>query len=113
MFYNDQYRRKMPKTGGLTERGDVPVDELSPKTYMLYGHVHDTTDEQLMRRFIKETRLTQRTDKEGRSYHIPCQMINCFCMYSDYVPLTLDEWIENDRKRSGAGQDQPDQTLGV
>lgn len=26
-------------------------------------------------------------------------MINCFCMFSDYVPLTLDEWIEVDRKR--------------
>jgi hypothetical protein len=26
-------------------------------------------------------------------------MINCFCMYSDYVPLTLDEWIALDEKR--------------
>jgi len=24
---------------------------------------------------------------------IPCNMINCFCKYSDYEPLTLDEWI--------------------
>ena len=30
---------------------------------------------------------------------IPCQMINCFCMFSDYVPLTLDEWIQLDKKR--------------
>ena len=30
---------------------------------------------------------------------IPCQMINCFCMFSDYVPLTLDEWILLDKKR--------------
>lgn len=30
---------------------------------------------------------------------IPCQMINCFCMFSDYVPLTLDEWIILDQKR--------------
>ena len=27
-------------------------------------------------------------------------LINCFCMYSDYTPLTLDEWIENKRQRS-------------
>ena len=27
-------------------------------------------------------------------------MINCFCMYSDYTPLTLDEWIMNDKIRS-------------
>jgi hypothetical protein len=26
-------------------------------------------------------------------------MINCFCMYSDYVPLTLEEWIALDEKR--------------
>ena len=26
-------------------------------------------------------------------------MINCFCMYSDYTPLTLDEWIENNKAR--------------
>lgn len=30
---------------------------------------------------------------------IPCQMINCFCMFSDYIPLTLDEWIQLDKKR--------------
>mgnify|MGYP000959594617 CR=1 FL=1 len=30
---------------------------------------------------------------------IPCQMINCFCMFSDYIPLTLDEWIQVDRER--------------
>ena len=26
-------------------------------------------------------------------------MINCFCMFSNYQPMTLDEWIEVDRKR--------------
>lgn len=29
-------------------------------------------------------------------------MINCFCMFSDYQPMTLDEWIEIDRKRRKA-----------
>ena len=24
-------------------------------------------------------------------------MINCFCVYSDYIPLTLDEWIEKEK----------------
>ena len=33
---------------------------------------------------------------------IPCNMINCFCMFSDYQPMTLDEWIEIDRKRRKA-----------
>ncbi|MCR5092523.1 MAG: metallophosphoesterase family protein [Lachnospiraceae bacterium] len=113
MFYNEQYRRRVPKTGGFTEIEPLSVDELAPKTYMLYGHVHDTTDERLMRSFIAQTGNTVRTDKAGRTYHIPCQMINCFCMFSDYIPLTLDEWIENDRIRSGAGQDQTDQAFGV
>jgi len=71
----------------------------SPKTYMLYGHVHNTWDEELMlkARALAEQQL--RHTREGVEYHLPCQMINCFCMYSDYTPLTLDEWIEVDAKR--------------
>jgi hypothetical protein len=26
-------------------------------------------------------------------------MINCFCQFSDYVPLSLDEWIALDKNR--------------
>lgn len=72
-FYNGQYHRN--KNG-------------VPNTWMLYGHVHDTIDQQLMRQIIQKIRQTQ-----VRECEIPCQMINCFCMYSNYVPLTLDEWI--------------------
>ena len=82
--YNGQYR--------LRENGDA-------KTYMLYGHVHNTMDERLVNSFISRTRLTEVEDYSGQSRAIPCNMINCFCMFSDYVPLTLDEWIENDRIR--------------
>ncbi len=74
--------------------------EGNPKTYMLYGHVHNTFDELLVNRFQNITRSVVRPGfedpEEGR---IPCHMINCFCMFSDYTPLTLDEWIENDAKR--------------
>lgn len=83
--YNGQYR--------LDESG-------SPKVYMLYGHVHNTYDELLVNEFQKKTRECKR-----EVYHsdvprnIPCHMINCFCMFSDYVPLTLDEWIKLDEKR--------------
>ena len=28
-----------------------------------------------------------------------CNMINCFCMFSDYIPLTLDDWIRLDKGR--------------
>ena len=69
-------------------------------TYMLYGHVHNTFDEFLVDSYLKEMGRYRRTLRgyEGQ-VPIPCHMINCFCMFSDYVPLTLDEWIVVDRER--------------
>ncbi|MBR5584336.1 MAG: metallophosphoesterase family protein [Lachnospiraceae bacterium] len=61
----------------------------NPKTYMLHGHVHDTLDQRLLEQFQQITRSTMRGDAP-----IPCNLLNCFCMYSQYVPLGLDEWIE-------------------
>ena len=58
-------------------------------SYMLYGHVHNTRDELLVNHFQKIT----------RENNIPCNMINCFCKFSDYKPLSLDEWFELDTKR--------------
>ena len=79
-FYNGQYRRK--------HNGD-------PKTYMLYGHVHTTRDEVLMQKMIDMIRETSFVPiaSEHEAF-IPCNMINCFCMRSDYEPLTLNEWIK-------------------
>lgn len=88
MCYNEQYR--------LDKKGN-------PKTYMLYGHVHDTYDQRLLEQFQEITRSKKRmTLVPGGEQHemsIPCNMINCFCMYSDYEPLTLDEWIVCQEKR--------------
>ena len=84
MCYNGQYYRN--------EKGE-------DKTYMLYGHVHDTTDQRLIEQFHDITISTVRTGRDGKEMHIPCNMINCFCMYSDYTPLTLDEWIVCNRER--------------
>ncbi len=69
------------------------------KTYMLYGHVHNTFDEVLINKFIKEGSSLERPVKSGESRPTPFNMINVFCMFSDYTPLTLDEWIEVDTKR--------------
>lgn len=84
MCYNGQYR--------LDKEG-------KPKTYMLYGHVHDTMDERLLEQFQEIVRHTETVTAEGIKRPIPCNMINCFCKYSDYEPLTLDEWIAVDAKR--------------
>ena len=48
----------------------------------------------------RETKVMSRHSTEPEP--IPCNMINCFCMFSDYQPMTLDEWIEIDRKRRKA-----------
>lgn len=84
LCYNGQYR--------LDEKGN-------PKSYMLHGHVHDTQDQRLLEQFQEITRRTIVTDAQGNTRNIPCNLINCFCVYSDYVPLTLDEWIVCDLKR--------------
>lgn len=83
--YNGQYRRDK---------------EGSPRTYMLYGHVHDTRDELLVNEFIRQTRrIPYKGVGSEEIAQIPCQMINCFCMFSDYTPLSLEEWIEVDEAR--------------
>ena len=90
--YNGQYRKG--------EHGE-------PLTYMLYGHVHNTQDEVLVNRFIHLTRQTMyRARGADQAEPIPCQMINCFCMFSDYTPLTLDEWIVVDERRRARMQQE-------
>ena len=67
---------------------------------MLYGHVHNTFDEYLVNEYTKRIAQYKRPVRDSSEMvSIPCQMINCFCMFSDYVPLTLDEWILLDKKR--------------
>ena len=57
-------------------------------------------DEVLVDRFCAETKATMRKNAhQEKAQPIPCQMINCFCMYSDYTPLTLEEWVECDQRR--------------
>jgi calcineurin-like phosphoesterase family protein len=84
MCYNGQYHRD--------EQG-------RPKTYMLYGHVHDTHDQRLLEQFQEIMRNTKAVGPDDVARNIPCNMINCYCGYSDYTPLTLDEWIACEEKR--------------
>lgn len=82
--YNGQYREN--------KQGD-------PLTYMLYGHVHDSHDEKLLREFCSSYRNTRVQNCDGEEHFLTSNMINCFCMYSDYTPLSLDEWIEVTKQR--------------
>lgn len=84
LCYNGQYRLD---------------DEGNPKTYMLYGHVHDTQDQQIIEQAQDIIRHTAHTNPDGSINMIPTEMINCFCMYSNYMPLSLDEWIACTEKR--------------
>lgn len=82
--YNGQYRR----------------DEFgNPKTFMLHGHIHKTQDQQYLDAYQDFVSSQMHLSIGGKEELVPCQFINCFCMYSDYVPMTLDEWIEIDKKR--------------
>jgi len=82
-------------------KGQYRTDEQGqPTVYMLHGHVHNTLDMKLLDQFVDITRNTKRRSKGLREpKSIPCNMINCFCMYSNYIPWTLDEWIEFDEQR--------------
>ena len=85
MCYNGQFRED--------ENGN-------PTTYMLYGHTHASLDNDRMNYVINKLDNSYYYDAryaEPKLYH--CMLINCFCMFSDYVPLTLDEWIENNNER--------------
>lgn len=84
MCYNGQYQ--------LDKEG-------RPRAYMLYGHVHDTFDQRLLEQYQRITGNSIIEQLDGKRRNIPCQMINCFCMYSNYTPLTLDEWIALWEKR--------------
>ena len=79
IFYDGQYR----------------TDDMgNPSTYMLYGHIHNTQDKELLDKILEFVTQYRYIDKKtGVEKSIPFNMIDCFCMFSDYTPLTLDEWI--------------------
>lgn len=63
-------------------------------TYMLYGHVHNTQDYRNVQRFVQESRQTCLGEEKG---YLSCNMINCFTIFSDYRPWTLDQWIDREK----------------
>lgn len=72
-------------------------------TYMLYGHVHATPDYDNVKRFQRESMELQYRPKArggelGEPRPLACNLINCFTMFSDYRPWTLDQWIDQQKE---------------
>ena len=61
--------------------------------YMLYGHVHTTREDTIMRKLRFELRNSWRKsgDNYGQFYNVGCML-----PYMDYTPRTLDEIIKGD-----------------
>jgi calcineurin-like phosphoesterase family protein len=86
IFYNGQYRKN--KDG-------------EPASYMVYGHIHNTQDMRFLEKVMEMANdFTYINTRNGDQCKIPFNLINCFCVFSNYKPLTLDEWIENQKERS-------------
>lgn len=71
--------------------------QFSKNTYMLHGHIHNTTDQKLVDKFVEVSTNFKRENSPVE--YAPCNLINCFCMYSNYTPMSLEEWIELDKQR--------------
>ncbi len=73
------------------------------RAYMLYGHIHNTASNAYIRNYRAYVQQFARPVKRQDSDEIleipvKANLINCFCMRSDYMPLTLDEWIALDEE---------------
>lgn len=91
LCYNGQY--------AASKKGDFT-------TYMLYGHVHASKDQQIVDQCQELVRAQEITRRDGTTFTAPSQMLNCFCMYSDYRPFTLDEWIAFHSRRKEIQQEK-------
>ena len=113
LFRSIEPYQEIRDNGRLVVLSHYPVfcykGQYRPNTYMLYGHVHNTHDEALINRFIQETRETKAWSRYAEApAPIPCNMINCFCMFSNYQPMTLNEWIRADAYRRAAMKESCD-----
>ncbi len=95
-FYNHQFK---------TDKENKPL------SYMLYGHVHNTYDEFLINHFINEIGHYERIHAGDIIAPTPVHLINTFCLFANYRPLTLDQWIKIDEKRRSMINDY-EKTLG-
>lgn len=83
------------------------------KTFMLYGHVHNTYDEYLLNRCINDSGSLIRKTISETEQTTPMNLINAFCVFSQYVPLSLDEWIVVDKKRRALINQKEQELAGI
>ncbi len=68
-------------------------DKSKNDDYMFYGHIHDvSTDLEIMKDIEKMMR------EKSLGAHFGASFINTYCEFSDYTPLTKDEWLILDKK---------------
>jgi calcineurin-like phosphoesterase family protein len=75
------------KNHARTKAGDL-------RTFMLHGHVHASPEADLLYKFQDMAADSYFTNRAGEQESMKINMLNTFCGYSDYKPLSIDEWIE-------------------
>ena len=63
-----------------------------PNSYMLCGHVHDTSENQWLEQWRSE--LIERREADGLGNYGHIINVGCMMPYMDYTPRTLDEIIK-------------------
>lgn len=63
--------------------------------YMLYGHVHNTS----------EWTMTEHQKHELQQLNIKCNMFNVGCMLHNYEPVSLDEIIKMEERKNQYASD--------
>ena len=66
--------------------------------YMLHGHTHNSPEQEMLEQMLKLSERNYFLTAKGTYEPMFCNLLNCFCGFSDYRPLTLNEWIEVGKK---------------
>lgn len=65
--------------------------------YMFYGHIHDTTTDCQIMKEIENIII-----EKSMGAHYSSKFVNTYCEFSNYTPLTKNEWLENDKNQKSA-----------
>lgn len=92
-FQDITYYKEITDAGQKVIMSHYPIpfykSDYNPNVYHLYGHLHNTIEEQWMQE-LKQ--VIKQSDTRGNSKHT-LQYYNCWCGFYDYTPASLDEII--------------------